>query len=143
MNLETFRYDQEKSGCEIYCGRPIDRAVPASLYDETLPQFHYDLTHCTPTPADIYCFSRLRWALTEIFEDTTDRHSTLIKILREGSVIPHGGNLALNTISRHTPDDDPYETTPCCYGDFLYFVQKTIDEFSTGYSEPYLEAIHY
>lgn len=143
-HFKTFR-EEQKSGCEIYCGCPIslDRAVPATLYDETLSQFHYDLAHCTPTPADIHCFSRLHWALTEIFEDKKDRHYTLMEILREEKVIPCDGNLALNTISRHTPDNDPYGTTPCCYEDFLYFLQKTTNEFSTGDSEPYLEAIHY
>ncbi|KAE9386907.1 hypothetical protein BT96DRAFT_803069, partial [Gymnopus androsaceus JB14] len=40
-------------------------------------------------------------------------------------------------------DGDIRTTTPCCYGDFLYFVQEIKNEFSTGKAEPYMEAIHY
>ncbi|KAE9392036.1 hypothetical protein BT96DRAFT_944949 [Gymnopus androsaceus JB14] len=117
--------------------------IPASLFDETLSQFQYDLTHCVPTPADIRCFARLRRQLTEIFEKEIDRQTKLIEILREENIIPRGGNLNPNTIGKYTTDGDVRTTTPCCYGDFLYFVQEIKNEFSTGKAEPYMEAIHY
>jgi len=144
-HFDTFRKEQAKEGRKIHCGRPIrlDRGVPASLFDETLSQFQYDLAHCVPTPADIRCFARLRRQLTEIFEKEIDRQTKLIEILREENIIPRGGNLNPNTIGKYTTDGDVRTTTPCCYGDFLYFVQEIKNEFSTGKAEPYMEAIHY
>lgn len=143
--FDIFRKAQEEEGCEMFCGRPVakDKAVPASLFHETLSKFQHDLTHCTPTPDDIHCFTRLRFELTEIFLNEAECQDKMIKILREENVIPLGGNISPNTIGTFTTDGDARTTTPGYGLDFLYFVQEIKNEFSTGKAEPYMEAIHY
>jgi hypothetical protein len=139
----TFEKEQSKNGHEIRCGRPIrlDRAVPASLFDETLSQFQYDLTQCNPSPKDILSYRRLRAALTEIFPEEPRRRDKLIEILREEGIIPAGSHLNPNTIGKYTTDGDLRVAER--FAEFLYYVQELKNECSTGGAEPYFECIHY
>jgi hypothetical protein len=142
-HFQAFEKEQAKNGHEIRCGRPIslDGPVPASLFDETLSQFHYNLMHCSPSPEDILCFRKLRANLTGFFADEDKRRDKLIEILREEGILPPGGHLNPNTIGDFTTDGDLRVTER--FGEFLYYVQEVKNEFSTGGAEPYFEAIHY
>ncbi|KAJ3737297.1 hypothetical protein DFJ43DRAFT_987530, partial [Lentinula guzmanii] len=103
----------------------------------------HDLTHCTPTPADIHCFARLRFELTKIFANEAERRVKLTDILREENIIPPGANLNPGAIGNYTTDGDLRTTARGCYGDFLYFLKEIQNEIHTGNAEPYMEAIHY
>ncbi|KAJ3988863.1 hypothetical protein F5890DRAFT_1402218, partial [Lentinula detonsa] len=103
----------------------------------------HDLTHCTPTPADIHCFARLRFELTEIFANEAERRAALIDILQEENIIPPDADLNPSAVCPYTTDEDLRTTALGCYGDFLYFLKVIRNEICTGNAEPYMEAIHY
>jgi len=135
----NFRNAQENENTTIFCGRPQEHAVPASLFDEALCKFRHNLTVIEPTSADVRCFRNLRAAMTKMFTNEDACRVEFTQILIEWGVAPP--TLRRQFIKFYHDDGDLRH--PSGDFDFLYYVQEIKLEVSSGGSDPFVEAIHY
>lgn len=62
-------------------GRPIESILPPSLYDETLCNFLYNITHINPSPEDYVDFYRLKTQMSKTFPMEIMRRTALCETL--------------------------------------------------------------
>ena len=133
---------QCKDRSALLCGRPLQReaVVPASLLDERLAKFCYNLDHLAPTPADVECFYLLRASMTKLFASEAERCNALTTVLSKG-ILPATAVLQHGVVSKYSTDGDIRVDTAA--GSFIYFLQEVKNEVGQGGAIPQFEAMHY
>lgn len=86
--LKIFHQSMSNPDKAYESGRPWEGAMPASLFDEALCKFRYNMDNATVEPEDLEIYEELCWTIRENYPDEASRVAAVNTKLAELGIVP-------------------------------------------------------